>query len=303
MASFVTPKSQGEYLGKVLSAKGNVITIDTDASIANGDGLARINSSGHYDGFRVNKTDGDRIYLKSTVPVGRGDKIFRTHDKSFNDFLIKHSATRKISVDFTMWCQGQQLCLKASDERGCMAVHSLLLDTKPEIPKSPQSERQRQVLAKLGDTIFTMRSCKIEGDYFIPASVLASLRRGTIALLEESQKVTYRRDLRKIEDLNAVFPQQSLESADNVANHIARTFYREHGVTSITPAIECGNMVKANQPVMKTRYCLRRELGACLKEKHLTQTLPSTLLLRNGRTLLRANFDCSRCEMTITIVK
>lgn len=303
MASFNTPKSQGEYLGKVTSAKGNVITIETDTAITNGDGLAYISNNGDYDGFRVNKIDGNRIILKEAAPVGRGDKIYRTFDKSFNDILIKPSATRKISLDFTLWCNDRQLCLKANDERGCMAVHTLLLDNKPETPKSPQTERQRLVLSKLGDTIFNMRSCVIHGDFFIPASVLATLRRETIALLEETHKASYQRDLRKLEDKSAVFPQKTLESADNVANHIADTFYSEHGVTSIKPAIECSNIVEADQPVMKTRYCLRRELGACLKEKQPAQTLPSPLFLRNGRNYLRVNFDCSRCEMSITIMK
>lgn len=303
MASFNTPKSQGEYLGKVSSAKVNVITIETETTIANGDGLAYINNNGDYDGFRVNKIDGNRIILKEAVAVERGDKLYRTFDKSFNDILIKPSATRSINLDFRLWCKGQQLCLKASDERGDMVVHSILLDTKPETPKSPQTERQRQVLSKLGDTIFIMRNCEIEGEYFIPASVLATLRRETIALLEESHRVSYQRDLRKLENKSAVFPQPTLESADNVANHIAEAFYREHGVTSIKPAIECSNKVEANQPVMKTRYCLRRELGACLKEKQQARSLPSPLFLRNGRNLLHVNFDCSRCEMAITIVK
>lgn len=303
MASFNTPKSQGEYLGKVTRVKGNVITIETDAAIANGDGLAYISNCGDYDGFRVNKIDGNRIILKEAAPVGRGDKIYRTFDKSFNDILIKPSAMRKISLDFTLWCNDRQLCLKATDERGCMAVHSLLLNNKPETPKSPQTERQRLVLSKLGDTIFNMRSYVIDGDFFIPASVLATLRRETIALLEETHKASYQRDLRKLEDKSAVFPQKTLESDDNVANHIADTFYREHGVTSIKPAVECSNIVEVNQPVMKTRYCLRRELGACLKEKQQAQALPSPLFLRNGRNYLRVNFDCSRCEMLITIMK
>ena len=54
--------------------------------------------------------------------------------------------------------------------------------------------------------------------------------------------------------------------------------------------------------VMTTRYCLRRELGACLKAKGSKQ-LPSTLFLRNGKTLLQLNCDCSHCEMTITIAE
>lgn len=302
MASFNTPKSQGEYLGKVTSAKANVITIDTTATIVNGDGLSYINANGEYNGFRVNRIDGNKIILKDAATVGRGDKIFRTFDKSFSDILTKPSATRKIDLDFTLWCNGKQLCLKAQDERGCVAVHSIGLDTEPEAPKSPQAERQRQVLSKLGDTIYTMRNCVIGSDFFIPASILTSLKRETIDLLDRVHAISFQRELRRQEDKTAQFPYKSLVSADNVANHIARDFYLEHGVTSIEPAIECERKRVAHKhPVMTTRYCLRRELGACLKEKGSTR-LPSPLLLRTGgRTLLRVDCDCSRCEMTITI--
>lgn len=299
MASLNTPKSQGEYLGRVTSANGNVITIDTTMPLANGDGLAFINASGDYDGFRVNRIAGNKIFLKEAIAIKRGDKVFRTHDKAFNDILNKPSATRRIALDFKMWCTGNLLCLKATDERGCMATHSLALDTAPEPAKTPQADRQRQVLSKLGDTIFAMRDCEIEGDYFVPASILTQLRRDTIALLERTHAASYSRDLRRSENKEATFPYRSLVSADNVANHIARQFYQEHGVTSIEPALEVSGKPSENQPLMHTRYCLRRELGACLKDKNRKHNLPTPLLLRNGRTLLSVDCDCSRCEMRI----
>ena len=78
--------------------------------------------------------------------------------------------------------------------------------------------------------------------------------------------------------------------------------YPNHDITSIEQAIECDNsQPKQGQPLMTTRYCLRRELGACLKEE--SSKLPTPLFLRNGKTLLRVNCDCSRCEMTITLVE
>ena len=151
------------------------------------------------------------------------------------------------------------------------------------------------------DTIFAMRDCEIEGDYFVPASILTQLRRDTIALLERTHAASYSRDLRRSENKEATFPYRSLVSADNVANHIARQFYQEHGVTSIEPALEVSGKPSENQPLMHTRYCLRRELGDCLKDKNRKHNLPTPLLLRNGRTLLRVDCDCSRCEMRIFI--
>ncbi len=301
MASIHTPKSQGEYLGKVSTARGNMITLDSVTAIANGDGLSYIDNHGNYDGFRVNKVSGNRLFLKDSCAISRGDKVYRTYDKAFNDILAKPSAIRKIALDFDLWNTGKQLCLKAVDELGCAVVHSIALDNEPEMAKQPQAERQRQVLAKLGDTIYHLRRCNIVCDYFIPVSVIAQLRRETIELLERTHRITYHRDLRKPENKEATFPYPDLESADNVANHIAEQFYRDHGVTTIEPAIEVSGMVTDSQPVMHTRYCLRRELGACLKDKNAHNKLPSPLFLRNGNTLLELNCDCAKCEMTIFI--
>ena len=301
MASIHTPKSQGEYLGRVMSGRGNVIVLDTKANIANGDGLSYIDGKGNYDGFRVNKAEGNRLYLKDKCNISRGDKVYRTHDKAFNDILSKPSAIRTIALDFTLWSTDNLLCLKAVDERGCAAVHTIKLDNKLETAKQPQTERQLQVLSKLGDTIFRLKDCEIKGDFFIPASVLTQLRRETIAMLERAHCMARQRDMRRTENKQAKFPYTSLTSADNVANHIAEQFYRDHGVNQIEPAIEVSGKLSHNQPVMHTRYCLRRELGACMRDKKSHNNLPSPLFLRNGNTLLKVDCDCSHCEMKISI--
>ena len=301
MASIHTPKSQGEYLGKVSTARGNMITLDSVTAIANGDGLSYIDNHGNYDGFRVNKVAGNRLFLKDSCAISRGDKVYRTYDKAFNDVLAKPSAKRTINLDLTLWTAGKQLCLKTVDERGCAVVHSIALNNGPEPAKLPQAERQRQVLAKLGDTIYRLKQCYIVGDYFIPVSVIAQLRRKTIELLERTHRTSYHRDLRKPENKEASFPNRILESADNVANHIAEQFYRDHGVTTIEPAIEVSGMANDSHPVMHTRYCLRRELGACIKDKNAHSKLPSPLFLRNGNTLLKIDCNCSKCEMKISL--
>ena len=53
---------------------------------------------------------------------------------------------------------------------------------------------------------------------------------------------------------------------------------------------------------MHTRYCIRRELGACKKQKGGKQ-LPDKLSLRTGDRLLEVYCDCAKCEMHITIKK
>ena len=302
MASINTPKSQGEFLGKVINVQRNEITLDAAVAVANGDGISFFDRDGNYNGFRINKVIGNKLYLKERCNLSRGDVLYRTFDKAFTDVLSRNSAQRTIDVDFTLWVSGNILCLKAQDESGCAATHSIILENEPQQAMKPQAERQRQVLAKLGDTVFTMRGCKIKDNVFIPASLLTRLRRETIELLLTCRKISYQRDLRKQEDLTAVFPYHTLESSDNVANTLAEKVYRDHGVKTIEPAIEQEKLIK-NQAVMTTRYCLRRELGACLKDSKTRNNLPPTLMLRNGKTLLKVDCDCKLCEMRISIVK
>ena len=302
MASINTPKSQGEFLGKVINVQRNEITLDAAVAVANGDGISFFDRDGKYNGFRINKVIGNKLYLKERCNLSRGDVLYRTFDKAFTDVLSRNSAQRTIDVDFTLWVSGNILCLKAQDESGCAATHSIILENEPQQAMKPQAERQRQVLAKLGDTVFTMRGCKIKDNVFIPASLLTRLRRETIELLLTCRKISYQRDLRKQEDLTAVFPYHTLESSDNVANTLAEKVYRDHGVKTIEPAIE-QEKKKKNQAVMTTRYCLRRELGACLKDSKTRNNLPPTLMLRNGKTLLKVDCDCKLCEMRISIVK
>ena len=121
-------------------------------------------------------------------------------------------------------------------------------------------------------------------------------------MLDRVQRLTYRFDLRRTEDREAPCFATELTSADNVANHLAEEFYRDHGVERITPAIEVQKPAGQEPvPVMHTRYCLRRELGACRLDAKARQ-LPDELYLRNGNTLLRVDCDCSRCEMRLYLV-
>ena len=101
----------------------------------------------------------------------------------------------------------------------------------------------------------------------------------------------------------------TLTHADNVANHLAAAVYRDHGVTSFEPAIETPGLdakgCTAPNPspiLMNTRYCLRRELGACSMDKNARQ-LPQRLFLVTGDTRLAVDCDCARCEMKITLAR
>ncbi len=298
MASIDTPKSQGEYLGRALRCNGNTLKIDTKASLANGDGLSFTDAHGQFSGARVNRALGNgTVLLREQADIGRGTPIYRTADKAFNDLLAKPSACRTIAVDAQLRYTGGMLTLTLADERGNRVTHTVECDLQPA--SKPQGDRQVAELGKLGGTIYRLREAQVPGDIFVPASLLARLRRETIDLLDRNHRITRPIDKRRPEDISAPCPITTLSPADNVANHLAEQLYRDHGVADIAPALEAGAPVTDTTPLMHTRYCLRRQLGACLKGKR-ADSLPRDLYLKTGTTLLKVNCDCKNCEMILT---
>lgn len=300
MASVDTPKSQGEPLGRVVSVHGNEWQVDTNRVIANGDGLSYFDAQGNYCGVRVNRATGNRAWLNAAVPVKPGTMVYRTSDKALDDVLSQSSAERIVMVDAVLRHDGEKLILTLHDERGCRVTHSMECDPLQRA-QSSQEMRQQQELAKLGNTIYRLRHAQVMGEWFVPASLLARLRRDTVSLLDRSWLMRRPIAMRRHEDLAVPCPVTELASSDNVANRLAQTLYADHGVKHIEPAVET---IPARQrtarPVMTTRYCLRRELGACLRDKNCHRQLPVQLYLRSGSIRLRVDCDCARCEMTVT---
>ena len=62
IASFDTPKSLGEYVGKVKEIRADSLTVAGTAAFANGDGLCFLNRTGELEGFRVNRAVGNRLF-------------------------------------------------------------------------------------------------------------------------------------------------------------------------------------------------------------------------------------------------
>jgi putative protease len=82
----------------------------------------------------------------------------------------------------------------------------------------------------------------------------------------------------------------------NVSNDAARALYEARGAKSIEPAYELAHRKDAE--LMRTRYCVRYELGMCPVHQGAKESRP-LFLMNNGRRLA-LHFDCAKCEMTVT---
>ncbi len=300
MASMASPKAIGQKIGTVTACNAKFITARLDAPLANGDGLGFFTPAGAFTGFRLNRADGNRLFPASPQTIPAGTPLYRNRDKNFDDQITAAKTRRTLSVDMSLHLRlPDRVMLEMTDERGVSASVVATLDSPLQTAVTPQAAPRRKILDKLGATVYRAgRIVDLAGDYFIPASALASLRRDCVEALERASRMTYSYGYRLPEKPDAALPQGSVLTVhDNVANRLAREFYSDHGASAIGSAVEIGGD-NSQAPVMTTRYCLRRELGKCLREPS-GKEWKGPLTLISGPVRLRADFDCQACRMNL----
>lgn len=296
IASPDTPKSLGEYVGRVKQTDRNSFVVAGTASLHNGDGLCFFNERGQFEGVRVNRAEGNRIFPASRSGITPRTTLYRNLDYEFEKQLAHPTADRRIGVILHLQAVSDGFALTLTDE--CRHSVTVREDTPHQPARTPQKETQQKQLAKLGTSIYSATHIDIDLDkeLFIPASTLSKLRQRAVEWLDRARRIAYRPERRRAEDKSARYPQSSLNYLGNVSNHLAEQFYREHGVTRIEPAFETRPV--EGVPLMFTRHCIRHMLGYCKKTpagKELPE--PLTLLYKGERLTL--HFDCKACQMTI----
>lgn len=299
LAAPISPKSIGERVGTVVASKGRTVAVRSDKSFANGDGFVYFDAQ-ELKGFRANRIDGNRIETLNKLTIATGTPLYRNYDKAFADALLHDSSERLIDVNITLTATPCGVRIDMEDERGSV---SILQETPLEPSKVDQSERQRSVFAKLGGTPYRLARFDnaTTGGIFLPASLLNQMRRSVVEAFDRQKRITYSYDYRRQEDRKATYPSTCLTFADNVSNRLSQAFYRDHGVTTIEPSMET-SMPQKGAVVMTTRYCIRRQLGACLKTPGRNR-LGQHLTLTSGNVRLAVEFDCRRCEMILRTIK
>lgn len=301
MASLDTAKWFGRPVATVLKAEGRKIIIKSSTSISNGDGLGFMDANGRFCGFRVNRAEGHSLFLKEPLVIAPGTLLLRNHNQRFERMLEGHTATRTMWVDAVLRPTTSGLALDLVDERGAQATAAIV--GKFEQARTPQAQRHSDTLSRLGDTDFTLRNLTDRAEHlFIPASMLTALRRDAFYALESAWRASYRYDRRRPEDASVVMPEH-LTYHDNIANQAAARLARDHGATDIQAALETSSAPLPSREirVMNTRYCLRRELGYCLRTT-AGKELRGPLYLTSGTTRMRVDFDCGKCCMNLFII-
>ena len=170
------------------------------------------------------------------------------------------------------------------------------MELGPAHDPEANAEALRRQAARSGDTIFSVRGVEVRGaERFAPASLVAGLRREALGRLAEMRRARVPEHRILAEDPAARYPSECLTAEENVTNRLAEAFYRDHGVLRIERGLDLAPTT-AGRTVLRSAYCIRREIGECLREN---PRLRGGLWLERGRHRYRLDFDCRRCEMSL----
>lgn len=294
VASFDTPKAMGERIGKVVRVDRRGIILDRKHDLATGDGVCFI-SNGALIGTNVVGIEGERVQLNRYEGVTSGVELFRNYNRLFSQAVERSRVKRTISADLLLQFDNETITLTATDECRVSATATITQTSEEARDKAKGEEALRRQLMRSGDTIFEVRNIEIPEVRFAPMSVIGTLRREVFELLEKERLAQHKKAGGFIRKQVAEYPSKVLTPQDNVINHLAREFYAECGVEEIADGLDCRTSTVGEQVIISD-YCIRREIGECLKEK---PRLKGDLFLVRGTKKYRLCFDCKACQMKV----
>lgn len=294
VASFDTPKAIGEYIGQVKTTSRQSFTLDSKHNLSAGDGICIITREG-LKGTNINAVNGSAIEPNKIDGIVVGAKIYRNYDHRFNLSLDNSRSRRTVESKAELQLSKQGCRLTITDVQGIAITVSRDMALAPANNAEKMAATARRQIEKSGDTIFAITEVVVSGaEYFIPASTLSEMRREALDKLLVARKVAPRHHKILPDSGEARYPYSEVTKYENVTNTKAREFYLKHGVSEIAPALEC--QPTQSERVMISSYCIRREIGECLKQ---SPKLQGDLYIEHGIARYKLSFDCKRCVMML----
>jgi len=302
LASFDTPKAMGEPVGRVAQIRGREIVLEkSKATLRAGDGICFM-AGGTLCGTNINSVEAGRIRPNRIEGITVGTLIYRNFDKAFADSLSQTRTRRTLPLRLQLGGSTQSLWLRGEsyDQRPIELSLEGPFDvaTKPEVALSSL----RASLAKSGGSVFEIEQVDVEFESevpFVPTGAINSLRRELLdSLRQRLEEATPQRNIAS-EEVGLPYPQRTIGGDHNVVNSLARKFYSDHGVERIDEGYDLLPDLEGIE-VMRTPYCLRREIGHCLLGG---SRLKEPLTLIHGENRFRLRFDCKECQMWVVKIQ
>jgi len=305
-AAMDAAKSMGEEIGTVRSAGRDGIIVDLcrkDIILGNGDGFSFVARDGSVTGFRGDVCNGNSIRCRTVDGIFSGARLFRNINAAFEKELDRQPCIREIPVDVKLEFFGEDgtWIVKALAETadGRKTAVSIEAGDQTASNRDRMAEMFRTQIGKTaGHYHFTLTGLPAEGSLpFMSASSLNGIRRALAEKLDTIpciKKEILRRDIEVLQWEKKL--SKDLSYKYNVSNRLSGSVYRMAGAEVIEPAYELAH--QAHAELMRTRYCIRFELGICPKY-HKAKDSGPLFLVNNGQRFA-LHFDCRNCEMTIT---
>lgn len=296
MTSFDTPKSMGEFMGRVKFVSRNFFTV-TGKDFNNGDGACFIAGNGKLCGFRINRVEGNRIFPQTMPQIESGDELYRNYDCAFERELARPDVPRRLAIDlcFNDNEKGFVLATICEGETLCHVERSFNKD----LARSPQNDNIIAQLKKWGNTPFEICDIRVSlsDNWFVPSSLLSEMRRSLCYILMDKLIEKSRSADMLLKECDTQFISENLDYKGNVSNRFATAFYTSHGVKKIDSAFELKPVAGAT--VMFCKHCIKFSMGWCSKSGVKSPYAEPYYLVSGDGRRFRLDFNCKECQMHV----
>ncbi len=280
----ISPKSIGEYIGKVKTVDKNWFVIETNKPLSPQDGLCFIKNN-TLEGFLINKIEGNKIFPNKKFELKCGVKIFRNQDVDFEKELLK-PVKRQIGVNITF----KNGCIFVKDEDGISTEIFIKANEKANNAEKMANNFVKQ-FSKTGESDFYIKDIKIASEVpFMPVSELNRLRRECFDRLMQKRLSEYKREIQKPIKTKEYYKKE-VDYRANIHNKTAQKFYEEAGVNVIEGSFE-SKTPERQVELMRTKHCIKYALDICKSKENL-------ILVDEKGQEYPLRFDCKNCEMAV----
>jgi putative protease len=283
--NFDTPKSVGEYLGKITKIGKDWFEIACNKELHPQDGLCFGGK-----GCLINKVVQKKIYPNKMDGIKVGVEVSRNFDANFEKQLKNSKTKRRIETKFIF----ENNKLKVIDEDNNSVEIELISNETPQ-NQDKMKETFIKQLQKTGDSDFYVSDIKINGELpFLPISKINEIRRMVLANLMQERLKNYVKEVQKpLKYLD--YPQKNLDFKYNIHNNQAKCFYENCNCNICEMSFESNqklSQIKSKIELMRTKHCLKYAFDMCKS--------PKKLFLQDEKgKKYPLEFDCKNCEMII----
>lgn len=309
----------GEKIGKT-SSESRKTKYETTVSLqscirgkwplAPGDGICIVTPDGKQTGAGINRVENSSVTFNGSFSIPKGSTVYRNYSTLFEKGLERNMPERTIDATVTVKRSDDDILFEATidgrEERYIVPLSKTGHEVQPaDNPERARTTAMRQLCKKA--SVYDFRSCIIETEMpFLPISALNAIRRNlaegldavTASEMKEKSKAGKRNSGygRK-----AYFKGQKLTYLHNISNSLSRKLHIENGADSTEDAYELS--MPAGAELMRTKYCLRYQMGMCFREasEKGIEAYSGNLYLRNNGRIFLLGFDCGKCEMTVRL--